>query len=212
MHMHVRSLALFLFFWTFLDVLHHLASSLCGTNRACAFPLLLRKHIYVKVVVKINFLRLGLLLSHKSADYCLMICHSSSCHPPVSSVRQSCLTDLQVVSHASPDPVTCTGLVYRYQLFPSWPGKAEILCELITQRAVAPSATLPRKKAWVVTDGMAAAGFTLHLRAKHQGPSGRKRTQPGWRKHWLLGNRLVSSSSINWSVHTWVFWCFTVHW
>lgn len=127
------------------------------------------KHIYVKVVVKINFLRLGLLLSHKSADYCLMICRSSSCHPPVSSVRQSCLTDLQVVSHASPDPVTCTGLVYRYQLFPSWPGKAEILCELITQRAVAPSATLPRKKAWVVTDGMGCCWLYTSFKSEASG-------------------------------------------
>lgn len=33
-----------------------------------------------------------------------------------------------------------------------------------------------------MTDVMAAAGFTLHLRAKHQRPSGRKRTQSGWRK------------------------------
>lgn len=33
-----------------------------------------------------------------------------------------------------------------------------------------------------MTDVVAAAGFTLHLVAKHQGPSGRKRTQPGWTK------------------------------
>lgn len=65
------------------------------------------KHIYVKVVVKINFLRLGLLLSHKSADYCwwFVINHAVARRCPLSGrdASPTCrllVTLLQTLSRA----------------------------------------------------------------------------------------------------------------